>query len=99
MRVELVYALAGRYWRLALGMPEGSTVGDALHDARAQMGDWPEEALSLTRVAIFGRETTPEAALRAGDRLELLRPLQRDPKDTRRLRAEREPLKRGRVRP
>jgi hypothetical protein len=38
-------------------------------------------------VAVFGVQATPQTPLHAGDRVELLRPLQVDPKDARRRRA------------
>jgi putative ubiquitin-RnfH superfamily antitoxin RatB of RatAB toxin-antitoxin module len=40
-------------------------------------------------LALHGVRTTPEAVLRDGDRIELLRPLVADPKDARRRRAAR----------
>ena len=84
---------------LELSLPQGSTVLDAVK-ASGLLGrhglTWPAD-LSL---AVWGRNVTPETPLRSRDRVELLRGLQVDPKEARRLRyrsqAERAP---GRVRP
>jgi len=44
-------------------------------------------------LAVWGRRATLQQALREGDRIELLRPLQVDPKEARRLRAKKAPPK------
>lgn len=94
MRVEVVYAVVGRVWRERVEVEEGATVATALSRAQAAMAAWPGDAKRIERFAVFGREVTTDSPLRDGDRLELLRPLTRDPKDTRRLRAEQNPLRR-----
>jgi putative ubiquitin-RnfH superfamily antitoxin RatB of RatAB toxin-antitoxin module len=50
-------------------------------------------------VAIFGQAAQRTTPLRSGDRVELLRPLEADPKDARRRRAHDHPLPRSRPRP
>ena len=90
--VEIVYAEAQRYWRQVLLLGKNATVQDAL-DA-LDRGLFPTEmALHAERLAIYGRAAKPSMVLHDNDRIELLRPLQRDPKDTRRLRAAANPLK------
>lgn len=51
------------------------------------------EGLLLTEVplGVFGKKAPDEQVLVAGDRVELYRPLQIDPKEARRLRAEKKP--------
>lgn len=89
IRVELVYALPQRCWRIALELPAGATVADALAAA-----DLEARILGVRvdpdRLAIFARTVAPGQRLRDGDRIEVLRPLQCDPKQVRRQRARRD---------
>ena len=82
MRVEVIRAWPGRFERVEVEVADGATVSDALK--AAAMNDDP----ACTGVAIYGERADPDTALRDGDRVELLRPLQADPKDARRRRAQ-----------
>jgi putative ubiquitin-RnfH superfamily antitoxin RatB of RatAB toxin-antitoxin module len=86
LRVEVVYALPDRCWRVAVAVPPGARVADALAAA-----DLPSKVPGLrvdaAMLAIFGNTATPESLLRDGDRVEVLRPLVADPKQARRERA------------
>lgn len=86
LTVELVYALPRRAWRWTLALPEGATVAEALGAADLP-SRVPGAVVEAGSLAIFGRPVTPETRLRQGDRLEVLRPLQVDPKQARRQRA------------
>lgn len=97
IRVELVYALPTRYWRIAMSLPMGATVSDALVQGAPQLQSLlpsEEGLLDWSRLAVFSRPATPSTVLRDGDRLEVLRPLVTDPKQGRRDRAEPSPRKR-----
>ena len=78
--VEVIRAWPGRHEQTALRLPDGATVADALNAS-----GWTLEG--ITGLAIFGRRVRETDPLEGGDRLELLRPLQIDPKDARRRRA------------
>jgi uncharacterized protein len=86
IRVEVVYALADRSWRVDLLLPEGARVADAVAAA-----DMPRRVAGIeidpTRLAVHGRLVTADEQLQDGDRVELLRPLLADPKEVRRRRA------------
>ena len=86
LSIEVVYALPDRCWRVPLRLPEGATVADALAaaDLPARI---PGVEVDPEGLAIFGQPATPEARLHDGDRVEVLRPLQVDPKQARRRRA------------
>lgn len=88
IRVEVVYALPDRHWSVPLELPAGATVAHALAAA-----DLPNRVPGLEvgalGLGIFGRKAEPDTPLRDGDRVELLRPLQADPKTARRKRAAR----------
>jgi putative ubiquitin-RnfH superfamily antitoxin RatB of RatAB toxin-antitoxin module len=81
LRVEVVYALAGRQDIVPLRLREGATVAEAIKaSGLASQG---------LRLGIGGREVPAERVLKDGDRVELLRPLAADPKEARRQRARR----------
>ena len=84
--VDVVLAWPRRHLERRLSLPQGATVGEAVAAAAF-------EASAMARVtgmAVHGERVTRDTPLRDGDRVELLRPLQADPKDARRLRAERQ---------
>lgn len=87
LRIEVVYALPQRYWRAVLRLRTDATVSDAIAAARAA-GTLPSEAFATTAFAVYGRSVKPQAPLRDGDRVELLRPLHADPMEARRRRAD-----------
>ena len=80
MKVEVVRAWPRRFESRWLELPEDATVADAL----AASG-W--DLAGVAAYAVFGARAGPQDVLNDGDRLELLRPLQADPKDARRRRA------------
>jgi putative ubiquitin-RnfH superfamily antitoxin RatB of RatAB toxin-antitoxin module len=69
-----------------LNLPPGSTVGEAIR-ACGLLARCPEIDLANNRVGIFGRLVQLDTPLRAGDRVEIYRPLNSDPKEARRRRA------------
>ncbi len=82
MRVELLRAWARGCERRELDLPAGSSVADGL--AAAGWADDPE----TIAYAVFGVRVDRQTVLREGDRVELLKPLQADPREARRRRAE-----------
>lgn len=87
MKVEVVRAWPRRFDAVALELDEGACVEDALRAAGLA------DDLETTGYAVFGVRVTVDTRLRDGDRLELLRPLQADPKESRRRRAQQAPRK------
>lgn len=84
--IEVAYAKPEQQWLIALQMPEQSIVQDAV-EASGLLARCPEiEAHSLV-VGIFGRACPLHQVLKAGDRVEIYRPLAHDPKEARRRRA------------
>jgi uncharacterized protein len=88
MRVAVVVALSRRQEVIAVELPEGSTVADAIRAADVR-GRFPEIDPAAMRTGIWSRPCEPAAAVRDGDRVELYRPLAADPKEARRARARR----------
>lgn len=83
--VQVLRAWPGGAEAIALRLPAGATVGDALAATRA--AGWALSEEDAGRVAVFGRAAAATTPLHDGDRVELLRPLQADPKARRRERA------------
>jgi putative ubiquitin-RnfH superfamily antitoxin RatB of RatAB toxin-antitoxin module len=83
MRVSVVYALPDRQVLRELELPDTATVADAV--ARSGLLEqFPEIGSRPLACAIYGRVVANSQVLRAGDRVEILRPLQVDPKESRR---------------
>ena len=87
MRVELVRAWPHRHELQVVELDQGATVAAALDAA-----GWALDS-EFTGLAVFGVAAGAHTPLHDGDRVELLRALQVDPKQARRLRAERRSLK------
>ena len=68
---------------IAVELPTGSTLLDAVRAAGFAVAE--EDLLDL---GVFNRPQVPETVLCQGDRVEIYRPLQVDPKEARRIRAE-----------
>ena len=86
MRVTVAVALPGRQEVVPLELGEGATVGDALRAAELA-ARFPGEDLAALDAGVWGARVPRETALKEGDRIELYRPLQADPKEMRRRRA------------
>ncbi len=93
MRVWVVYALAEQQTVQELDLPESATVAEAV--ARSGLlQQFPEIAERPLVCAIYGHAVADSHILRADDRVEILRPLQVDPKESRRRAAARGPGRR-----
>jgi putative ubiquitin-RnfH superfamily antitoxin RatB of RatAB toxin-antitoxin module len=84
--VEVCYATVDRMIRQRVRLAAASR----LADIRALCSLSPELALAWDQAAgfsVYGEKRGLQSLLEEGDRVELLRPLQADPKEARRLRA------------
>jgi len=88
MKVEVVYGLPGRQRLVTVELAAGATAADAVR-ASGLMEEFDGIDPDRTPLAIFSRPCDTGQVLRAGDRVEILRPLRVDPKEARRLRAAR----------
>jgi putative ubiquitin-RnfH superfamily antitoxin RatB of RatAB toxin-antitoxin module len=86
LQIEIAYAEPRRGIVKTLSLPAGSRVADALRLA-ALDPDFTDVDLANSPVGIFGRLIRPDEVLKAGDRIEIYRPLAADPKIARRARA------------
>lgn len=80
IRVEVVLACAGKAELRRCTLPAGATLLDAVKSSGFDVGE------GRVLLGIFGRRAQPGDVLSDGDRVEILRPLQADPKAARRAR-------------
>ena len=85
LAVEVVFARAEEQVVVALSVPAGTTVAQAL-ERSALVVRFPEIGREPT-LGVFGRVVAADTPLNAGDRVEIYRPLVADPKQARRRRA------------
>ena len=83
LSVELVFGTAREQVLLKVVVAEGSTIGDAIGASHIQ-GLFPDDDLTSLSVGIWGKPADRNRRVRDGDRIELYRPLQMDPRDARR---------------
>ena len=83
IRVEVVFALAERQDLKAITLPEGATVADAIA-ASMLAKSFPEQNFDSLSVGVWGHTVTREHVLTDGDRVEIYRDLEIDPREARR---------------
>lgn len=86
--VEVVYALPEKQYLYTINVEEGSTVEEAIK-ASGLLELRSDIDLAKNKVGIFSRPVKLGDEVQSGDRIEIYRPLLADPKELRRLRAER----------
>lgn len=86
LRVEVVYAEPDTAWACTVTLPPGATVRQAIEVSRIRQ-ELPDVSVSDECLGVFGRRCKPLQELRDGDRVEIYRPLRRNPMDARRKRA------------
>lgn len=86
MRVELAYADPAREILMGLEVRPGSTVLECV-ECSGLFRLVPELRDAEFGLAVFGRRVEPADPVSEGDRIEVLRPLEIDPKEARRIRA------------
>ena len=86
MKVSVVYALPDRQLVAELDVHAGATVAEAVTRSGV-CAEFPDAAQAP--VGIFGNVVSRDTVLRSGDRVEIYRPLQMEPKEARRLRVKR----------
>jgi len=89
MAVEVAYALPDKQVILAIKLPEGQTVEEAIH-ASGILKRFDNIDLKKNKVGVFGKTTTLDHVLQDGDRVEVYRPITCDPKEVRRQRAKKD---------
>lgn len=86
IRVEVAYARPDEQVIIALDVPEGTTLEQAIALSRLQER-FPDIGPTPAKVGIFGKVSALNTELKAGERVEIYRPLLADPKAVRKQRA------------
>lgn len=86
MRIEVAYAQPDRQLIIPVEISEGATLEQAITQSRIHE-QFPEIQLQTAKVGVFGKLSKLSAIARAGDRIEIYRPLLADPKEVRKKRA------------
>ncbi|HRD50588.1 MAG: RnfH family protein [Candidatus Competibacter sp.] len=95
IRVEVAYARPDEQVVIPVEVAAGATLEQAILQSRIQER-FPDIDLNTAKVGVFGKLGKLSAAVRAGDRVEIYRPLLADPKAVRKKRAaEGKPMRKG----
>ncbi len=87
LHVQVCYALPNQTRLVDIDLAEGSTLEQAIR-ASGVLVQYPEIDLASVSVGVFGKLRRMSDLARAGDRIEIYRPLIADPKESRRRRAQ-----------
>ena len=88
MRIELTYADSVREILMGLEVRSGATVIECV-ERSGLFRLAPDLLDGEVGFAVFGRRVEPTDPVQTGDRIEVLRPLELDPREARRMRARR----------
>ena len=94
IHVEVAYALEDKQTIMTLDVPEGTTALEAAKQSGIT-NKFDDIDLDNAKLGIFAKVVAPTQVLRAGDRVEIYRPLIADPKEVRKARAARAKERRG----
>lgn len=85
--VAVCYALPDARFLVQLEVAAGTTIARAIM-ASGVLARFPEIDLARNKLGLFGKLKPADTVLRDGDRIEIYRPLQADPMESRRRRAQ-----------
>jgi uncharacterized protein len=86
MQVQVCYALPDQSFLQEMRVSVGTTIEQAVRDSGV-LQRFPQIDLATQKLGVFGKVRPADTVVRDGDRIEIYRPLQADPKETRRRRA------------
>ncbi len=85
-RVAVCYSLPNTSFLVQLDVWPGTTIAEAIA-ASGVLSRFPEIDLARNKLGVLGKLRPADAVVRDGDRIEIYRPLQADPMESRRRRA------------
>ena len=97
LRVRLAWAAPASPQEISLELPQPATVQMAIDAARDVAPEIASIAAAAAAVGVWGKVRPPSHWLRDGDRVELYRALQADPKEARRSKARQSGVKTGKM--
>jgi putative ubiquitin-RnfH superfamily antitoxin RatB of RatAB toxin-antitoxin module len=90
--IEVAYALPERQKIIALSVTPGTTAQQAIEESNLQQL-FPEITATPLSIGVFSRKVPLDYIVQPGDRIEIYRPLAKDPMDARRNRVKTKPRK------
>ncbi len=87
LHVQLCYALPRQSVLLELDVKHGSTLEEVIQRS-GLLAKYPDINLSTNKIGVYGKLKPLDTQVRDGDRIEIYRPLQADPMESRRRRAQ-----------
>lgn len=81
--VEIVFALPEKQWLRSMRVTAGTTLGEVIEECGLNAA-FPDIDFATSVYGIWGREVDKSTILRDGDRVEVYRPLELDPREARR---------------
>lgn len=94
MTVEVAYALPHKQSIIEVEVPLGATALEAVQQSGV-IEQFDDIDIENAKMGVFGKVVSPKQVLQAGERVEVYRPLQADPKEVRKARAARAKEKRA----
>jgi putative ubiquitin-RnfH superfamily antitoxin RatB of RatAB toxin-antitoxin module len=83
IRIEVVAAMPDHQELVALTCPAGVTASEAI--GQSDLGErFPGFDFGECDIAVWGKVVDRDTVLKSGDRVEILRPLEKDPREARR---------------
>lgn len=86
--IELTYGTALKQHIEVVEVPVGTTVGEAIEQSIELKKKFPQMEIDPKQIGIFAKHTSLDTVLEADNRIEIYRPLTIDPKEARKLRAQ-----------
>ena len=83
LQIEVAFALPGKQSLQTVIVESGATVADVITKSGLR-GEFPDHDLDEMIVGVWGREVGKDRIVIDGDRVELYRPLELDPREARR---------------
>lgn len=78
MQVGVAYSEPAQQSWLTIEVPDGTTVGEAI-ERSGILKQFPHIDLTAQKVGVFGKVVKLDVSLKAGDRVEIYRPIIADP--------------------
>ena len=94
MTVEVAFALPHKQTILEVQVPIGATAIEAVQQSGIAE-QYADIDIDNAKMGVFGKVVSPKQVLQEGERVEIYRPLQADPKEVRKARAARAKEKRA----
>ena len=87
IEIQVVFATCSRQVMIGLEVAEGTTIAESV-DQSGIKAQFPVEEISQVKFGIWNKVRSSNEVVSEGDRVEIYRPLEADPKEARRRRAQ-----------